>query len=153
MKPHLQVFKILTERLKPLGFTKRGTSWWQRQSDLVWQRIHIHKFTFTENFRVHAAIHVFGSEDRAPSLNGIHSHDGWHEKKFVGVPVKRYDFAFQDNPESIRKSANELGDYIEDFVIPWFEKWKDEQLLLTDNKSPLHEQQKEFLREAHLQRT
>ena len=147
MKPHLQVFKRLTERLKLLRFTKRGTSWWQRKHGSLWQRVHIHKFTFAESFRVHSTIHIAGVEDEACSLTGIHSFDGWFERKRLGIPVRRFKFEYDDSPESISKCAVELSDYIEQCVIPWFEEWEDEKTLLTSSKSPLHDPQKQFLKE------
>ena len=150
MKLHLQVFKCLSERLKPFSFTKRSTSWWQRKHNLIWQRIHIHKFTFANSFRVHSTIHVAGVEDEAVSLTGMHSNDGWFVRRRMGIPVRRYNFNFTDSTQSVTECGAELGDYIEECVIPWFDEWADEEVLVSNRKSPLHEPQKRFLSELKL---
>ena len=146
MTPHQQVFKLLTNRLRPLGFERRRSTWWQIRDGRLWLRIHIHKFTFANSFRVHTALHVAGFEDEAVFFNGPTSHDGWFEERKFGFPVRRYDFNFQDNPESLTKCADELGDYVTRCVMPWFKKWSFEQKLLTASDSPLRDDTKECLK-------
>jgi hypothetical protein len=148
VKPHLHVFKLLTERLKSLGFTRRGTSWWEIRRDGIWQRIHVHKFTFADSFRVHTAIHVAGIEDEARWFNGPNSHDGWFEEKNFGISIRRYDFHFHDSAESQVACANQLADYIERCVIPWFNKWSDANTLSSSRNSPLKEAARNHLKNS-----
>jgi hypothetical protein len=147
MKPHQRVFALLTKELKPLGFERRRTSWWQTRHGRTWHRIHIHKFTFTDSFRVHAAIHVTDLEDDAGSLNGPHSHDGWFEVRKLGFPIQCYDFGFRDSPESIAHCVQQLRGYIERCVLPWFEQWHDEDRLISHKNSPLRENARSWLRQ------
>ncbi len=144
MKAYARVFSLLSERLVSLGFTRRGTAWWQLRNGRVWRRIHIHKFRAGDYFRVHAALHAVGLEDAAPWLNGPMSHDGWFEQKKDGM--RRYDFSFEDSAESLTACADELRGYIGDYVIPWFDSWLDEAKLVESPDSPLTSEAKAYLK-------
>jgi hypothetical protein len=141
VKAYQQIFKSLTKRLAPLGFERRGSSWWQRRNGYLWQRIHIHKFSYTESFRVHAAVHVTGLEDEAVWLNGMTSHDGWFEENGV-----RYNFDFVEAAESLERTVNELSVFVEHCVVPWFSKWTDAKTLIESAQSPLTEEAKVYLK-------
>ena len=147
MKTYKRVLNELNLRLKLLGFARRGSSWWQKQDGRVFHRIHIHKFSYGDFFRVHSAIHAIGIEDAAPWLNGPASRDGWYEDKRFGIPIRRYEFLFDDSTESIAKCADEIRDYIEKCAIPWFQEWKDENKLIESEESPLTKEAKVFLRQ------
>jgi uncharacterized protein DUF4304 len=138
----------LTKSLKPLGFKRRKTSWWQIRSGRLWHRLHIHKFSHGNSFRVHAAIHACDFEDDAPWLNGPSSHDGWYEIKISDSTSRRFIFRFQNTPEDLKRCADELRDYIKICVLPWFNKWENENALLTESGSPLTAEAKEFFRNS-----
>lgn len=151
MKTYQRVFKEVTSRLAPLGFEQHGTTWWQSRVGRIWRRIHVHKFRAGDYFRVHAALHAVGIEDEAPWLNGPHSFDGWFEEKKLGLRIRKYDFHFHDSAESIGRCADELRDYISRIVVPWFDRWSDEQKLIEAVDSPLTAEAKTFLKKVPIQ--
>lgn len=148
MKPHHAIFKLYTEKISPLGFTRLRTAWWQRQRGVLFQRIHIHKYTFTSGFRVHTALHVVGFEEDAVWLNGLLA-DG---SGVIGAgseqPIRVYSFRFTESSSSWQLCAEELFDFTRDILIPWFDKWTDISTLQTDPNSPLHERQRAYLASA-----
>ncbi len=145
MKPHLSIFKIYSEQILPLGFLRSSTAWWQRKKGLIFQKIHIHKFSFTTNFRVYAAIHLVGFDQDTHWLNGIHSNDGGFERRVLGFPFRRYNFGFVESQDTWQSSADNLLDFTKDILIPWFDKWSDINSLQKDPNSPLNDEQKRFL--------
>jgi hypothetical protein len=148
MKPHHEIFKLFTKQVERLGFSKLKTSWWERRGDVLLQKIHIHKFTFTTNFRVHAAVHLVGFEKDLCWLNGMHSHDGWFEKQVMGLPIGRYNFDYGESPASWQPAADNLFMFTKDVLVPWFEKWSDIERLTSDANSPLNGDQKASLAHA-----
>ena len=145
MKSNFRIYKIYSERISPLGFSRLKTAWWQRKKGLVLQMIYIHKFSFTTNFRVHATIHIAGFEEDAHWLNGVCSPDGWYEPRFLGLPLRRIRFGYTESQSSWQSSADNLYKFTEEVIIPWFKKWQDIGSLLKDSNSPLDERQKAFL--------
>ncbi len=148
MKPHHVIFKAYTAKVAQLGFARLRTAWWERKRGVLFQRIHIHKFTFTTSFRVHAAVHLVGFEEDAVWLNGLSSHDGWFEQRRLGIAIRRYCFDFTESSSSWEPCADELFHFTGDILVPWFEKWEDTSVLQTDPKSPLHERQRAYLASA-----
>jgi hypothetical protein len=146
LKPHLVILKSFTEQLAPVGFSRLKTSWWERKSGLFYQRIHVHKFTFTTSFRVHAALHLAGLDEEAVSLNGIYSCDGWFERRILGLPVGRHSFDYTESPDTWQRSADTLFLFARDVLLPWFDEWSDAARLQEKPDSPLNEQQKNFLK-------
>jgi hypothetical protein len=132
---------MYTERVVDLGYSSRKSSWWQRQHLLIWQRIHIHKFTYGNSFRVHAAIHLVGF-DPIGWLNGIHSYSGWYESP----DTRRYTFSFTESSSSWQPCVDDLYDYTRDVLIPWFDQWTEMERLINDRKSPLTEEQKLYIK-------
>ncbi len=148
MKPHQSIFKLYSEQVTSLGFTRLKTVWWERKADVIIQKIHIHKFSFTTSFRVHAAIHLEGFDEDVHWLNGMHSHDGWYETRVLGLPLRRYSFDYTESSSSWQPCADSLFEFTRDVLVPWFEKWADISTLKTHRDSPLHETQKSFLARA-----
>ena len=148
MKPHQEIFKLFTKQIATLGFSKLKTNWWERRSDVILQKIHIHKFTFTTSFRVHAAIHLVGFEKDISELNGMHSQDGWFEKRVMGLPVGRYSFDYGESSASWQPAADNLFAFTKDVLLPWFNKWSDIERLTSEPDSPLNEGHKAFLAHA-----
>ncbi len=148
MKPHHAIFKLYTIKVAQLGFTRLRTSWWERQQRVLFQRIHIHKFTFTTSFRVHAALHLVGFEEDGVWLNGLSSHDGWFEQPRSGVPARRYSFDFTESSSSWEPCADELFAFTSDILLPWFDRWSDISALQLEPSSPLHERQRAYLASA-----
>ena len=145
MKPHHSIFKLYTERVASLGFGRLKTAWWERKAGILLQRIHIHKFTFTTSFRVHAAIHLDGFGGDVDWLNGMSSHDGWYERRLLGLPVSRYTFDYTESSSSWQPSADNLFEFTRDVLVPWFERWSEVSVLQARSDSPLHETQKSYL--------
>jgi uncharacterized protein DUF4304 len=155
VKPHLTIYRMFTKKVSDLGFTQKKTAWWQRQRGLLLQGIHLHKFSYTTSFRVHAAIHLAEFEPDAPWLNGLSSYDGWYEEGDASVlrrsnpPVaQRYSFDFTESSGSWQPCADELFAFTRDVLIPWFDRWADMERLLSDPHSPLTHDQKMILNRA-----
>ena len=155
MKPHLAIYRMFTAKVAELGFAHSRTAWWQRQHDFLLQGIHLHKFSFTASFRVHAAIHLAEVERDSPSLNGMYSYDGWYEAGDRSVlrranrPLaRRYTFDFTESAASWQPCADELFAYTRDVLIPWFDRWASIERLLTDSHSPLTATQRTLLTRA-----
>lgn len=145
MKPHLSIYKMYSEQVLLLGFSRLSTAWWQRKKGLILQKIYIHKFSVTTNFRVHAAIHLVGFDQDAHWLNGIYSHDGGFDRHVPEFPFRRYNFNFAESQNTWQSSADNLLEFTKDILIPWFDKWSDINLLQKDPNSPLNDEQKRFL--------
>ncbi len=116
MKPHLAICRLFTDKVADLGFARDRTVWWKRRCGSIIQGIHLHKFSFTTSFRVHAAIHLadFDAPD-APWLNGISSYDGWYEEGDTQVlrrtnpsVARRYSFDYTESPGSWQACVDEL---------------------------------------------
>ena len=131
MKPHHTIFRHYTAKVESLGFTRLGTAWWERTHGALLQRIHIHKFTFTTSFRVHAPIHLIGFEQDVHWLNGMSSQDGYFEHRVLGLPVRRYSFRFTESSSTWEPCADSLVRFTRDILIPWFDKWTDISALRT----------------------
>jgi hypothetical protein len=131
-----------------LGFVRLKTAWWERKEGMLLQMIHIHKFTFTTSFRVHAANHLEGFDEDVHWLNGMSSHDGWYERHILGLPVRLYTFDYTESSSSWQPSADILFEFTRDILIPWIEKWSDVSVLQTRSDSPLNETQKSYLARA-----
>jgi hypothetical protein len=157
VKPHLAIYRMFTDKVDDLGFKRDRTSWWKRKSGALIQGIHLHKFSFTTSFRVHAAIHLadFDAPD-APWLNGMSSYDGWYEAPRPSGPfqrseppvVRRYSFDYTESSGSWQPCADELFAFARDILIPWFDRWADVGRLLKDAHSPLTDDQRAFLNRA-----
>ena len=148
MKPHHEIFKMFAKQVSPLGFTQLKTTWWERRKDLILQKIHIHKFSFTTSFRVHAALHLVGFGKDVDWLNGMSSHDGWYEKKIMGLPISRYDFKYTESSASWPHAADNLFEFTKEVLVPWFERWSDFDRLKSAADSPLDGEQKAFLAQS-----
>jgi hypothetical protein len=147
MNPHEKVYRAFTERLAVHRFQRKmKTLWWERQREVTWNRIHVHKFRLSYHFRIHGALHVRPDEADAPWLNGPYSADGFYEERVLGVRKKFLEFSFQDREESISKCADSMSKFVELCILPWFERWDDKRALLEDSDSPLSVAQKEMLR-------
>jgi hypothetical protein len=157
VKAHLAIYRIFTEEVVDLGFTRYRTCWWKRRLGFLVQGIHLHKFSFTTSFRMHAAIHLadFDAPD-APWLNGMNSYDGWYEAPRLSGPFRRsdppaaprYSFDYTESSGSWQPCADQLFAFARDTLIPWFDSWTDRERLLNDARSPLTHDQKMFLNRA-----
>ena len=146
---------MFTQRVAALEFLRLRTAWWERRRNLVIQRIHIHKFTFTTSFRVHAALHLVGFDKDIHWLNGMNSYDGWYEDRGnrsafrrsdpPAPSARRYSFDYTKSSASWEPCADELFAFTRDILIPWFGRWTDKERLLKDAHSPLAQEQKTFL--------
>jgi hypothetical protein len=148
VKPHHSIFKIYSDQVSALGFSRLKTAWWERRQDLILQKIHIHKFTFTTSFRVHAAIHLDGFNEDVHWLNGMSSYDGWFERGILRLPVQRYTFDYSESSSSWVACAESLLDFTREILVPWFDQWPDTSSLQADPDSPLHDEQRAFLARA-----
>jgi hypothetical protein len=156
VKPHLTIYRMFTAKVADLGFAQKKTGWWQRSRAPLLQSIHIHKFSFTTSFRVHAAIHLEEFELDAPWLNGMSSYDGWYEDGDVRIlrrtdapVVRRYSFDYTESSGSWQPCGDELFAFARDVLIPWLDRWTDMDRLLNDPHSPLTHEQKTLLNRSY----
>lgn len=148
MNPHEKVYRAFTERLAEHGFERKKRSlWWQRRTDRIWQRIHVHKFRNSYHFRIHGALHVYPEEDDGPWLNGPYSADGFYEERVLGVRRKFVEFSFQDRDASIAQCADSMAQFVVLRILPWFHHWSDINDLLSKQDSPLSHDQRMMLKE------
>jgi hypothetical protein len=145
MKPHHAIFGLYTEKVASLGFSRLRTAWWERRRGVLFERIHIHKYTFTTGLRVHTALHVIGFEEDAAWLNGLSADRSGVVGPGSESPIRAYSFRFTESSSSWGPCAEELFDFTREVAIRWFDKWTDISVIQRDPKSPLHKRQRAYL--------
>lgn len=139
-----KVLRLLAKALAPLGFTRTKPSFLTRPGDLVVEFIHIHKYTFGPDFRIHLGIRVLNDAWRGVALNGpcidgvLNSEGSLYITKFKFTP----------DPISIAECAQLLGDVIRCQGEPWFSAMRPPERLLNSAESPLRAEEKAALRSA-----
>ena len=130
-----KVRRLLRVALRELGFERTKTSFFTRCRVLTVQFIHLHKYSFAPEFRVHPGIRVSNDAFPAAALNGPDS----HRYTCKGAPGGRvYNFAFDAAPETFVRCADEIAAYVRTVALPWFDAWSDPRHLLAASDSPLH---------------
>ena len=148
MKPQHAILKSYATKVAHLGFHRLRSTWWERTRGVLFQRIHIHKFSFTTGFRVHTALHVAGFEEDAVWLNGLSAEGSGVIGPGSVRPIRAYSFQFTESSSSWETCSEELFAFTREVAVPWFDKWSDISVLQTDPNSPLHERQRAYLAAA-----
>ena len=129
-----KVRRRLQAPLRELGFERTKTSFFTRPRGAVVHFIHLHKYSFAPEFRVHLGIRVSDDASPAAALNGPDS----HPYVCKGAPGGRvYNFGFHLAPETFARCADEIAAYVRAIALPWFEAWSDPRRLLAEPDSPL----------------
>jgi len=139
-----KVLRRLGGSLGDVGFKRTKPTFFTRPSGLVVEFIHLHKFTFAPDFRVHMGLRVTNDSFPAASLNGPDS-----EPYFCkGAPGgRRYNFRYHLDAETIERCVSEVTAYVRTIAEPWFETWRDLERLLS-SVSPLSPDARSALRAA-----
>ncbi len=133
-----KILRRFANRIKPIGFIRTKTTFFVRDTDLVAEFIHVHKYTFGPYFRIHTCIRVLNDARDFIALTGP------IESEFK---TKTYKFEFDESKESVENCAEEMANFVENESVPWFKRWENTKLLLDDD-SPLNDQDKQYLTDA-----
>jgi hypothetical protein len=135
----------LAKRLAELGFRRSKSSFFIRQREHVIEFIHLHKYSFGPEFRVHLGLRVLNDPFEAVALNGIDSHAYVCRNSPSG---KRYDLSYQESEESLERCAKDLYQFCAEVGETWFLRWRNLGELIRDSHSPLGGEAKRALANA-----
>ena len=142
------VRRQFTAGLKDYSFYRTKTTLWTRLKPERIEFIHLHLFSFSPSFRVHLGVRVLNDTFKGIALNGLYSCDGWYvNKKWYGSK-RKYTFEFDNDPASIQACSSDLVLFCSQVAIPYFEKFKEIESLITDPHSPLDDRSKISLKLA-----
>jgi hypothetical protein len=139
-----KILRRLRGALAPLGFERTKPTFFTRPSGLVVEFIHLHKFTFAPEFRVHLGLRVTNDGFPAAALNGPDSLPYVCKEPLGG---RRYNFRYHLEPETIERCASEVTAYVQTIAEPWFHAWRPVERLLSA-ASPLTPEARDALRAA-----
>jgi len=140
-----KVLRRLGTLLRDLGYARTKPTFFTRPRGPIVEFVHLHKYTFAPEFRVHLGIRVTNDTFEAVALNGPDS------QPYVckGSPGgRRFNFCFHDAPETVERCADELAAYVSTIAERWFLGWHEDSALLDRAESPLSADAKAGLREA-----
>ena len=138
-----KVLRLLSKRLKPLGFERTKPTFFTRPVQHVLEFVHVHKFTFGPTFRVHFGVRVRSDDFQAAHLNGPSSDDIADPES----PGRRlYNFDFGTNEESWLTCAEAMYQCVERHGLDWFASVADPSALL-GAESPLNQNAKAALQQ------
>lgn len=132
-----KVRRRLTRPLQQLGFSRTKTTFFTRPKSFWIDFIHLHKYSFVPEFRIHFGIRVLNDSFEAAALNGPDSHSlGW------------FNLAYDTAPESIDKCVEKIAQFCQEIGEPWFQEWNEPVKLYTVPTSPLEVNAKAALSRA-----
>jgi hypothetical protein len=129
-----------SKHLQRLGFSRSKSSFFIRPAQHLIEFIHVHKYSFDSDFRVHLGLRVLTDPFEAVALNGPDSHEA--------VCRKKYDFHFDESGESVEECAESLFRFCAEDGEEWFKSWRKLERLLQDQGSPLGAEAKKALASA-----
>ena len=121
-----RIQKRFAVMLKQHGFIHTKPTFYCKHEEDYFLIIHIHKYTFTNGFRVHCAFRMIDDIFEAIALNGPNSHE------FQCVEKKRMEF--NESEKSINECCNEMYDFFKERALSWFEKAKKNKIELIARK-------------------
>lgn len=128
-----KVLRLLTKKLKPLGFERTNPTFFTRSGRYVLEFVHVHKFTFGPIFRIHFGARVRSDEFAAAHLNGPDS-DSIQDPEMPSR--RRYDFSYGPNESSWESCSEAMFQCVSSEGIDWFALLANPTTLLASN-SPL----------------
>ena len=133
-----KIFRRFAKGIKPLGFERVRSTFFVREREYVYEFIHIHKYSFAPDFRIHICLRVINDSFDPVALTGMET-----------FPVENeYDFSFENTEESIERSSSDLVSFVEEVAEPWYKEWRDLESLANSDESPLRDEEKLALKEA-----
>lgn len=142
---HGKVLRMVAKLLAPLGFRRAKMTFFFRRQQWVFEFIHLHKYRAGPWYRVHLGIRVLNDVIPAAALNGPDSHP------YTCTPSpngSQYHLDFLPDQASIEKCSAEIYRWCFEVGEPWFNRFRDPHILLSDLTSPLHEDEKARLQLA-----
>jgi hypothetical protein len=140
-----KILRQLARALRDLGFTRTKPTFFTRPRSLVVEFVHLHKYSFDSDFRVHLGVRVTNDPFDAIALNGPDS----HPYVCKGSPAgRRFNFCFDDTTESVERCVAELAVFVSTIGENWFRAWREDSALLDRADSPLHAEDKASLQRA-----
>ena len=132
-----KVLRRFANRIKAHDFVRTKPTFFVREVDLLAEFIHIHKYTFGPNFRMHVCLRVLNEPLDFIALSG---------------PTDRElqngtNFQYGSDIESVETCAARMAEFVTNHAEPWFSRWRDRKSLLSQ-ESPLYDEQKSALEEA-----
>jgi hypothetical protein len=128
-----KVLRLLSRKLKPLGFERTKPTFFTRSSQYVLEFVHVHKFTFGPKFRVQFGVRVRSDEFPAAHLNGPDS-DSIADPTMPGR--RRYIFSFTPNEASWESCSEAMLQCVSAEGVSWFASLTNPTVLLSSD-SPL----------------
>jgi hypothetical protein len=132
-----KILRRFSKHLQRLDFGRSKSSFFIRPRQHLIEFIHVHKYSFASDFRVHLGLRVFTDPFDAVALNGPGSHDA--------VCRKKYDFHFDESANSVEACAESLFQFCAEDGEEWFKSWRSLERLLRDPSSPLGAEAKKAL--------
>ena len=143
-----KVLRRVATHLGGQGFKRSKPTLFTRMTGPVIEFVHLHKYTFAAEFRAHLGLRIVNETRAAVGLNGPSS-DGIDDAK---TKKRKYIFSYEDSTESVDTCVEKISTFVDEFAEPWFERWRERQILLTAPDSPLHAEAKTALQAALLGR-
>jgi hypothetical protein len=140
---HQKVLRRFAKRLKELGFEKYKSSFFLRQKGDLIQFVHLHKFTFATEYRIHLGIKLSDDKDNNFYLNGLVSSQYQCKDNSSG---KKYNFSYHKTNETIERCVENLFQFCKVIGENWFNDWNDIDKLLKSPNSPLKVENRHFLK-------
>lgn len=140
---HQKILRRISKRLKEFGFERYKSTFFVRRKDKFTQFIHLHKFTFAAEYRVHLGIRVLNDMNEFWHLNGINSSPYQCKNSPSG---KKYNFRYHKTDETIERCVENIFQFCVEVGEKWFDKWNSFEKLITSPDSPLDIEEKNLLK-------
>jgi len=112
-----KVLRVFAKLVAKMGFKRRSTFFYRESGEVI-QFLHLHKYTFGPNFRMHICIRVLNDPTATCALSGT------EERQLAQV-----NFEYGTDVASIQACAEVMARFVADFAEPWFASWSNEALL------------------------
>ena len=142
---HRKVLGRVAKLLPKLGLERRKTTFFVCRQELVIEFVHLHKYFFAPSYRIHLGVRVLNDRFPAASLNGPDSHAYTCPDSPNG---SRYVLDFTSDDASIRRCSEKIHRWCAEVGMPWFCRYHDPHVLLSDAASPLAKEEKAWLEVA-----
>lgn len=113
-----KILKELSIQLKSIGFERYKSNFFLRKRNSAIQFIHLHKFTFSPEFRIHFGIKASNNDDSLFFLDGLDS----SKYQCKNSPNdKKYNFRFYKTEETIKRCVDNIFQFCLEVGEKWFE--------------------------------
>ena len=143
-----KILRRLAKHLKPLGFKRSKTTLFTRSGgEHIVEVVTVSKWPHWPRFWVSVTIQV--RNDPFTFLNGFHADEDEYEYPRGNVDaLRKYNFRYHIAEETRNRCVQNLYEFVEEIVDPWFQQWRDMNALLSSPDSPLAFESHEALERA-----